>query len=416
MKEMPSRSNLLIPLLVFLFVSALFFYPALASSQIAKFVFTTEPQTINPGELSGAMTIQAQDVNGEKTNTTETIDLEFSSTSSTGEFLNASGNPVSTVMAKNTANRTFYYRDSTTGIYTLKVKAVGRDSGETWEVFQNITVGATSSTTSSSSGSEAAPAPNAGWVEEEEKKFTAVINSAPSGIAGADFVFEGRLNGENGKEVQAERYFWSFGDGAWKDGKKVAHAFVFPGKYQVSFSAKITGRSISAYREIDIFENKLAVIDAKGGEHSWIKLSNGASQRLNLAGWILRESGQDFYFPEETYLLPKAFLTIAEEVSGLKLGPGGEIQLLYPNGSLFQSFSYPGSKSLAAAAPVFSPEPKIQTENVATGTPPEVSASAETQPALLASFFSNPAMNWGLGALGIGLLAALGFVASKRIS
>jgi len=130
----------------------------------------------------------------------------------------------------------------------------------------------------------------------------------------------------------------------------------------------------------------------------------------------LREGGKDFYFPEETYLLPKAFLTIAEEVSGLKLGPGGEIQLLYPNGSLFQSFSYPGSKSLAAAAPVFSPEPKIQTENMATGTPPEVSASAETQPALLASFFSNSAMNWGLGALGIGLLAALGFIASKRIS
>ena len=415
MKEMPSRSNLLIPLSVFLFVVALFFHTALASSQIARFVFTTEPQTINPGELSGVMTVQAQDVNGEKTNTTETIDLEFSSTSSTGEFLNASGNPVSTVMAKNTANRTFYYRDSTTGIYTLKVKAAGRDSGGTWEVVQNITVGATSSA-SSSSASEAAPAPNAGWVEEEEKKFTAVINSAPSGIAGADFVFEGRLNGENGKEVQAERYFWSFGDGAWKDGKKVAHAFVFPSKYQVSFSAKIMGRAVSAYKEIEVSENKLAIVEVKGGAGSWIKLSNGASQRLNLAGWILQSATSTFIFPEETYLLPKAFLTIAEEVSGLKLGPGGEIQLLYPNGSLFQNFSYPGSKSLAAAAPVSSPEPKIQTENMATGTPPEVSASAETQPALLASFFSNSAMNWGLGALGIGLLAALGFIASKRIS
>ncbi|MDP3784463.1 MAG: lamin tail domain-containing protein [bacterium] len=275
--------------------------------------------------------------------------------------------------------------------------------------------GGGSSSSGSSTGDSVQQSANAGWVEEEEKKFTAVINSAPSGIAGADFVFEGRLNDEAEKEVKAERYFWNFGDGDWKDGQKVSHAFVFPGKYLVSFTAKILGRSVTAYREIEILENKLAIVGAKGGDGSWVKLSSAASQRLNLTGWILQSATSTFIFPEETYILPKTVLTLAEASSGLKLSPSGELKLLYPNGSLFQSFSYPGSKSLAAVAPISSLEPKIQREDVATGTPPEVLVSAETQPALLASFSSNSAVNWALGALGLGLLAALGFIASRRL-
>ena len=114
---------------------------AYAASNIAAFNFITEPQTINPGEFSGSLTIQSQDASGEKVNTAETIDLEFLSASPTGEFLNSSGNPVSAVMSKGTANRTFYYRDSASGVFTLNIKATGRESGQSWTATQNITVG-----------------------------------------------------------------------------------------------------------------------------------------------------------------------------------------------------------------------------------------------------------------------------------
>ena len=119
------------------------FWAGFAFAATSQFVFTTDPQTILPGEISGDLTIQSQDASGSKANTTETIDLEFSSTSLVGEFLNSSGGPVSMVMAKNTANRTFYYRDSTSGTYTLAVKAVGRESGQSWRVIQQIVVGNT---------------------------------------------------------------------------------------------------------------------------------------------------------------------------------------------------------------------------------------------------------------------------------
>src|SRR3989344_7815269 len=103
------RNNLQKQLLaVFLFVYVVSFAgSAFAVSGISRFVFVTDPQTISPDKLSDVLQIQAQDASGIKINTGETIDLEFSSTSLTGKFLNASSSPVRTWMNKGTANFTF---------------------------------------------------------------------------------------------------------------------------------------------------------------------------------------------------------------------------------------------------------------------------------------------------------------------
>ena len=113
---------------------------ARASSHIAQLRFITEPQSVSAGQLSQELIIQAQDTEDSPVEVGETIDLEFTSTSLGGEFLNASGNPVSTVMNKNWKSRTFYYRDSAAGTHNLKVKATGRVSGKSWEAAQGITI------------------------------------------------------------------------------------------------------------------------------------------------------------------------------------------------------------------------------------------------------------------------------------
>ena len=134
-------------LAVFLLIFIAVFIPAVwgpfvwANTHIVQFRFVTEPQTIRPRELSSALSIQAQDAAGGAATTTETTDLEFSSSSGTGEFLNASGDPVRTVMNRGTANRTFYYRDSAPGTHTLKVKAIARATPpKSWEAVQEIIV------------------------------------------------------------------------------------------------------------------------------------------------------------------------------------------------------------------------------------------------------------------------------------
>ena len=100
-----------------------FLMASTASAQVSQFVFITEPQTVSIGVSSETITIQSQNSQGVSENITETHDLVFTSISPTGQFFNTSGNPVSTTMSKNTANKNFLYQDSTVGTYTLTITA-----------------------------------------------------------------------------------------------------------------------------------------------------------------------------------------------------------------------------------------------------------------------------------------------------
>ncbi|MCR4279312.1 MAG: alpha/beta hydrolase [Candidatus Zambryskibacteria bacterium] len=126
---------------VILLVLLFFLTPGFLYAQVAQIVFTTNEQTIEPGEISEKITIQLQDAEGNSFQTTETVDLVFSSDSSTGEFLSPSTTtPVTTTMASGTANKNFRYRDSTAGNFTLTINATGRTSGNTWSATQTIAV------------------------------------------------------------------------------------------------------------------------------------------------------------------------------------------------------------------------------------------------------------------------------------
>ncbi|PIP55615.1 MAG: hypothetical protein COX06_02290, partial [Candidatus Zambryskibacteria bacterium CG22_combo_CG10-13_8_21_14_all_42_17] len=109
--------------------------------KLRKLYLSLTRRQIESGEISGTITIQLQDENGNSQQTLETIDIEFLSTSALGEFLSPSSeNSVTKTMASGTANKNFRYRDSAEGEFTLTVNATGRDSGDMWSVSQIITV------------------------------------------------------------------------------------------------------------------------------------------------------------------------------------------------------------------------------------------------------------------------------------
>ncbi len=127
----------------FLFTS-LFLLASLAYAETANIddlVFVTPERTVEAGQLSEIMSVQTQNSAGTGENIGSTADVEFSSDSDTGEFLNDQGNPVSLVMAKNSAKRNFYYRDSDEGEHEITVTVTIRDTGESWSASQDITVG-----------------------------------------------------------------------------------------------------------------------------------------------------------------------------------------------------------------------------------------------------------------------------------
>src|SRR3989338_5724308 len=115
--------------------------PVISYAQVSKIVFTTEPQTVKLGEISGTITIQLQDSAGNSSKATETIDVEFLSASASGEFLSpSSDNIVTKTISTGSANKNFRYRDSTNGTFTMTVKATGRTSGDIWNANQVVTI------------------------------------------------------------------------------------------------------------------------------------------------------------------------------------------------------------------------------------------------------------------------------------
>ena len=124
--------------ILLIFVWAFFFQ--LAYAEVSLFSFTTKPQIVLPNTLSKEITVQSQNITGVSEAITETFDLTFTSSSVSGSFLGSTGKPTSKVMSKGTANRTFYYRDSSLGDFVVTVVATGRDSGRSFKVTQNIKI------------------------------------------------------------------------------------------------------------------------------------------------------------------------------------------------------------------------------------------------------------------------------------
>jgi hypothetical protein len=122
-------------------VILLTFVPVFSHAQVAQIVFITPEKTIESGQISEVITVQLQDESGNLFKTDETIDLVFTSSSLTGEFLSpASTTAVTLIMASGTANKNFRYKDSNAGVYIITVKATGRVSKLSWEASQSITV------------------------------------------------------------------------------------------------------------------------------------------------------------------------------------------------------------------------------------------------------------------------------------
>ena len=310
------------------------------------------------------------------------------------------------------------------------------------------------SATSTSESLESSPGNQAfsGGVQAEEKpKIRALIAGSISFVTGAAGYLEGRAFGFLEKEIVADRYLWSFGDGAYGEGKFVSHLYRFPGRYNASLTVSSGSFSASDYREIKVLPNMLSISEVKPGESSWIELSNSYSEKLNIGRWILFADGKNFVFPDETYILGKAFLVIPEEVNQLKLSSGGAVELRYPTEKVADKFTYGGvlapgesfqrveenrilrgRENPGAGKVLFEeklpPSPPVITATAAVASESEqreeekISASSASEAILddqealaLRGYFSRSFYFWGLLSLGVGIIAALGFVAARRV-
>ena len=450
------RNNLQKQLLaVFLFVYVVSFAgSAFAVSGISRFVFVTDPQTISPDKLSDVLQIQAQDASGIKINTGETIYLEFSSTSLTGKFLNASSSPVRTWMNKGTANFTFYYRDSSAGVHTLTVKAQGRESKISWTVSQAITVSSNASVPSSSSTPAPSPAPAPTPPSPPPASAPAISSNAQISVdAGADQTatvgslveFKGIALGLKKEPLAPARFWWNFGDGETQEGKTTTHIFRIPGTYIVGLHVSSGEYSSSDYATVRVLENQMRVGGVISGGGGYIQIANPLNTEVDIGGWIIEDqSHKQFFIPGKTKIAAGADLSLSNAVTGLLAGKEPHsLAIQYPNGTVAFTYTVPTDQdSSTGSSATSSQSGKIQNippENpIATGSSVKsgaMRAKEESHPrnpapdrnvalqnitevhknsAALAAGFSVSSRMMFAGAIGLSALGALGFFLLKH--
>lgn len=165
-------------------------------------------------------------------------------------------------------------------------------------------------------------------------------------VAGANIDFKGEAIGlKNEPLTENVRFVWSFGDGSFKEGKNISHIYFFPGEYITVLDVASGEYAASDRVLVKVVQNKIKISEISPF-NSWIELHNGSDETIDVSFWILESESKKFIFSNNTFIKPRAFLVISSQASFLNLNKsGGEVQFLYPNGFLADSFLYKGTSA-----------------------------------------------------------------------
>ncbi len=331
------------------------FVPNVALSQVTNFVFTTDPQTVESGAVSTQILVQAQGPGGVSVGIPQTGCLLLDSASSQGQFSSSATNWSSVsvlTMSKNTANRSFYYKDTQGGTYTLTVKVALKPEDVTksctswplgewniqWTATQSITIGGssnssdTSTTTSQTNTTQqtqttTTASPVSSYVTPPEIQIFADGGDNRTVIVGADTEFYGRAYNRDKEELTRVRFMWNFGDGSTAEGITVLHHFDYPGRYAVVLNI---AEHRSAAADVIVVEAEPAQLSFELNPDGSVSIGNGAGRDLDLSRWIVRSFGREFILPDHSIILKDATMRITQKTLGVPAGLHTE--LAYPNG------------------------------------------------------------------------------------
>jgi len=325
--------------------------PTISFGAVSRLSFTNEPLSVVTGELSTQLTVQLQNSSGESESTTETMDVVFTSSSATGEFLNGSGNAVTKTMSIGTANKNFYYRDSKSGTYTLTVSVTSRISRAVFTTTQNIVVGTngvpptgdeTSTSTGSILGASTASTNQTSYggyisagTEEQTSDFSIQIGKARDAVVDVPVYFNADISPVSKNNLSS--FSWSFGDGTVAYGPSVHHSYPYPGRYVLVVRAQI-GREFATTRVIvNVTSLDLEINDVKPGADGYISIKNLSNHEISLSNFAVNRGPQWFNLPQDMLILPNSFVRLASRISGIQATPGDIIELRNPFGNVLHS-------------------------------------------------------------------------------
>lgn len=309
---------------ILLFTFLFLIFPAISFAEISEIVFVTDPQTIKPDNLSGPIKIQFKNSVGGVDSFGEKSELLLTSTSvSSGEkFFNDSSEPVSTTINSNWTSRTFYYKDSAEGTFTITASIVGTSL----TVTQQITIssgappsnnpdssGEVLSANTASSGSSSQPSGGSTTnVSSLNAQLEILAGNDRTTSPGSPIWFQATVKKNTtgtGSELN-----WSYGDGNVGVGPLVSHTYKYPGDYVVVLSAR-AGDIFSVSRlKVKVIEPDISVSD-KGG---YLEIANNSNAEINLFNWKIENNGKGFVFQPNTIILPHSIIKLDKVLLTMK--------------------------------------------------------------------------------------------------
>lgn len=348
---------------VALVVSVAFFPARSAFADVAQVVFVSNPQTVAVGSISEQITLQAQDGSGTESKVASTACVSLSSSSS-GEFSSSAAewSPVTTLtIAKNTANRNFYYKGTAEGTHTISARVALKPDAESrscvnwpvaewpsgWNATHTITIGnppAAPPNASGASGQATASSPppssSSGSPQVETPAISVSATVPQQGTAGASVFFDAAAVGIKKEPLQNARYVWSFGDGGTAEGKKVSHTYHYPAAYVVMVTTSSGEWSATDRSEITILTPELSISKIKEGSDGFIELHNAGAHEVDLSFWMLKSGTRAFTIPQGTMIGGRKTIPFPAAISGLSVDLLSAA-LLYPNGTIATAYTEP---------------------------------------------------------------------------
>lgn len=429
--------------------TTIIFFPFGASAQVANFVFVTDPQAIVPGAVSEQITVQAQAVGGTSANVPQTACFSLDTSSAQGQFSSSATvwNPVVVLtMNKNTANRSFYYKDTQEGTHTLTVRVALKPEDESrscaswpigewnisWTATQNITIG----TVPASSDSDTSIATGTVQsVSSGNSSGDSVMRPPPTVFAdgggdrtvivGADTEFRARAYDEKKNIIDFARFHWNFGDGTVSEAATVMHRFEYPGRYVVVLDMPEEKDAVADQIIITVERVELVLSLMEGGG---VTIENRAGRTLDLSRWAVRSMGRTFTIPQRTFVLAGSSLRISERTLGFS--SGSDVELAYPNGASALGIAPAGPTSTSAALPQVVVS-RTYVSRTADAEGDRTSASEQVRPVIedpaittsteqiastqmASAALSGTSAKWWLGVIGVAGLAAGSLALARR--
>jgi|GEM_PF-2397510 len=153
-------------------------------------------------------------------------------------------------------------------------------------------------------------------------------------------VWRADVRKEGGKELRTNLVSWNFGDGVTATGKRVEHAYRYPGDYVVTVHAErpLFRPPLNAEDRFVVHAIPLSLTISHADMH-YVELTNESTYELDLTSFTLAAGTTYFLLPDATIILPHATVRFSAPVTKLVVLNATIVGLFTPSGVLVATSS-----------------------------------------------------------------------------